>query len=44
VPVILFGPSSNNLDAIDAADAVAVDMLTQACETYHRAITSWPAE
>ncbi|HVE19222.1 MAG TPA: M20/M25/M40 family metallo-hydrolase [Ilumatobacteraceae bacterium] len=41
IPVILFGPSSNNLGAIDATDAVDAEMLTQASAILSNVISSW---
>ncbi len=41
IPAILFGPSTNNLDAIDATDAVDVDMLMQASSIVANVIAAW---
>ena len=41
IPTILFGPSSDNLAAIDGTDAVSLDMLNQASATLTNVITIW---
>lgn len=41
IPTILFGPSTNNLGAIDDTDAVDVDMLIQASSTLTNVIAAW---
>ena len=41
IPAILFGPSANNLGAIDEIDSVEVDMLTQASRILSNVISDW---
>jgi succinyl-diaminopimelate desuccinylase len=42
IPTILFGPSSDNVEAIDAVDAVAVDLILGAAATLAEVIAAWP--
>jgi acetylornithine deacetylase/succinyl-diaminopimelate desuccinylase-like protein len=41
LPAILFGPSTNNLEAIEAVDAVDVEMLEEASRIFQRVISRW---
>jgi acetylornithine deacetylase/succinyl-diaminopimelate desuccinylase-like protein len=42
IPAVLFGPSTDRLDAITTDDGVAVDMLDRAAAVLTEAIGTWP--